>query len=59
MLIEALIIAPGLPANGFRLDGPDIESMAFFRNPGIEKLYSGVTIRKPSEFLIEFLNFSM
>jgi hypothetical protein len=45
---EAPMIAVGLRANELRLRGRDPQSIAFFSAPGIERLYSGETIRMPS-----------
>ena len=47
---ELLIMPIGLPRNELFPDGRDATSMAFFRTPGIERLYSGVTNNTPSDF---------
>ena len=44
---EALSSATGLAAKGW-WGRREIQSIAFFRTPGIEWLYSGVTMIKPS-----------
>jgi hypothetical protein len=41
---DALIIATGFPSNGLSPYGLDAQSIAFFRTPGTEKLYSGVAL---------------
>jgi hypothetical protein len=40
--------AVGLPLNEFLPYGREAQSMAFLSTPGIERLYSGVTISTPS-----------
>ena len=47
----------GLRANAFCPQGRLAQSMAFFSAPGMERLYSGVTNRMPSESVIAFLSF--
>src|SRR4051812_49165514 len=47
----APMMATALPPNGGS-GGRDIQSSVFFSTPGMEKLYSGVTIRMPSAALI-------
>lgn len=44
----AHMIASGLPASGESLSGHDAQSIAFFSTPGIEPLYSGVSISNAS-----------
>jgi hypothetical protein len=52
------ITATGLPPNTFWIssDGLESQSIAFFRTPGMELLYSGVTIKRPSAATILFFN---
>ena len=45
---EALITAAGLPLQTFLSMGREPTSTAFFRTPGIEKLYSGEAMSTPS-----------
>jgi hypothetical protein len=45
--MEAPITPAGFPANALWPYGREALSMAFFRTPGIERLYSGVTNRRP------------
>ena len=42
------VTATGRPWNEFAPSGRDSQSTAFLRTPGIERLYSGVTISSPS-----------
>ena len=52
--------ATGRPPNTFWMSsgGLDSQSIAFFRTPGIELLYSGVTIKRPSVAAILVFNSS-
>ena len=54
----APMTATGRPPNAFWMSsaGLDTESNAFFRTPGIELLYSGVTIKRPSVATILVFN---
>ena len=46
--MDAPITADGLRANEFVPEGRLAQSIAFFKAPGIERLYSGVTKRTAS-----------
>lgn len=54
--IDAPMIADGLRVKAFWPQGRLAQSIAFFRPPGIERLYSGVTNRMASLSSIAFLN---
>ena len=51
------IINVEFPSNGLSPYGLEAQSIAFFRTPGTEKLYSDVAIRIASASLIFVLNF--
>ena len=46
---DAPMMPVGLRANEFFPHGRDAQSMAFFSAPGIDRLYSGETISRPSD----------
>jgi hypothetical protein len=53
---EAPITAAGMWLNEFSVRGRDAQSIAFFIPPGIERLYSGVTMSTAWTSASAFLN---